>query len=260
MFLLYHRSNTESLEHPLTHDISVVASRHISPGSQVTTSYVSSSLANIIRRRKLFRNWNFWCSCDYCSDRTEAGTYSSALVCQNNKCDGAALPDDPLNNESLWSCDECGDSIDSDDALHKIMKAQQVLEEIKQLCKYFEEIEEKIFKLSKIVFHKNQILFEAHQKMLVIMLKTKILSRPMKERKVQILQSILQYLKTQDEECLKSRKYLNLYSVMIDQQIENLILNIKCSNNKTKIRETIKTKLVEKQALSHIIHVQVNKT
>ena len=55
------RSNTETMEHPDTHDIKVYASRNISKGEQVTTSYVNSSQPVILRRELLHNTWNFWC-------------------------------------------------------------------------------------------------------------------------------------------------------------------------------------------------------
>ena len=97
------RSNTESLEHPQTHEIQVYARlvkqdiinrikiylfrTDISSGIQLTTSYVSSSQPIMLRRQQLFQAWNFWCSCDLCSDRTEKGTFASAIACYK-KCPG----------------------------------------------------------------------------------------------------------------------------------------------------------------------------
>ena len=59
----------------------------IASGTQLTTSYVSSSQPTMLRRQQLFQSWNFWCSCDLCSDRSEKGTFASAISCYK-KCPG----------------------------------------------------------------------------------------------------------------------------------------------------------------------------
>ena len=55
------RSNTETMEHPGTHEVKVYANRSISEGEQITTSYVNSSQPVILRREILYKTWNFWC-------------------------------------------------------------------------------------------------------------------------------------------------------------------------------------------------------
>ena len=69
------RSNTESLEHPETHNIEIYAREDIKAGTQLTTSYVSASLERNQRRQQLWDVWNFWCGCDTCRDITEGGTF-----------------------------------------------------------------------------------------------------------------------------------------------------------------------------------------
>ena len=82
-------NNTETLEHPVTHQVEVYARCDIKAGVQVTTSYVPGSLPTLVKRQQLYTGWNFWCCCSKCSDRTELGTFTSALACCN-KCPGGS--------------------------------------------------------------------------------------------------------------------------------------------------------------------------
>ena len=70
-----YRSNTETLEHPVTHDVEIYARDEIPAGAQLTTSYVSAGLETNTRRQQLYDVWNFWCRCDTCRDNTECGSY-----------------------------------------------------------------------------------------------------------------------------------------------------------------------------------------
>lgn len=61
-------------------------------------------LQNTLKRREhLLENKFFECHCKRCSDPTELGTYSGALICPKCKT-GLVLCDNPLDAESSWSC------------------------------------------------------------------------------------------------------------------------------------------------------------
>ena len=77
----------------------------------------------------LREHWSFTCQCKRCSDPTELGTYASAVWCYNCKATAASdtesdsdidkasagvmLPKGPADGAtSLWSCTQCGTSID----------------------------------------------------------------------------------------------------------------------------------------------------
>lgn len=71
------------------------------------------------------------CNCERCQDKTENGTYLSALKCL--KCpNGFYLADSPLDCASLWSCMECKVQAPqgySDLAENKVSQAVSKLEE-----------------------------------------------------------------------------------------------------------------------------------
>ena len=71
------KSNTDTMEHPVDHSVHLYARTAIPAGTQLTTSYLQSSLPTRARRTQLFNTWNFWCSCPACQDSTEGGTFMS---------------------------------------------------------------------------------------------------------------------------------------------------------------------------------------
>ena len=103
---------------------------------------MSSSQPTIFRRQQLFQSWNFWCACHICCDRTENGTFASALAsckkCPGNyniylileisiyTIEGMMLSVNPLNSESDWNCENCQNNIDANTAKEKLQNASEV--------------------------------------------------------------------------------------------------------------------------------------
>ncbi|CAB3383801.1 Hypothetical predicted protein [Cloeon dipterum] len=86
--------------------LSVRATLAIPKGQPVTLSY-AYTLQGTLRRRQHLREGKFFdCVCRRCSDKTELGTFCSALICP--KCGEArVLPTDPLDEASAWECVAC---------------------------------------------------------------------------------------------------------------------------------------------------------
>lgn len=61
--------------------IVVKSATEIKKGQPLTTSYMSTLLGTLNRRDTLMKIKFFGCKCERCSDRTELGTYFSALRC-----------------------------------------------------------------------------------------------------------------------------------------------------------------------------------
>ncbi|XP_014600926.1 PREDICTED: protein msta, isoform B-like [Polistes canadensis] len=89
----------------------VIAVRPISAGEEITMTYIDLFWDTILRRQVLSVTKNFCCRCKRCSDPTECGSLFGALYCAADYCSGILLPRDPLNNESLWTCNKCQISI-----------------------------------------------------------------------------------------------------------------------------------------------------
>ncbi|KAK6616972.1 hypothetical protein RUM44_005329 [Polyplax serrata] len=75
----------------------------ISAGEKINISYTYTLQSSLKRRQHLRKTKFFSCDCKRCSDPTELGTYVSAMKCQ--KCrNGFLLPENPLDDESSWTC------------------------------------------------------------------------------------------------------------------------------------------------------------
>lgn len=203
-------SNTETLEHPLSHQVQVYAKRDIVAGDQVTTSYVQVTQPTWLRRTKLFSSWNFHCACSKCSDPTELGTFCSALACCA-RCPGMILPLNPLDNEGDWKCRNCHLKMNADIAQKAYNKAYKKVTGINKNDASLEDLEKTMFELSTLVSCTNNLWIEAEQKLLVKYMKIpdKSLSRPAIDRKIQIIINVLKYMErcSDTEDIKNSNRY-----------------------------------------------------
>ncbi|KAF6214705.1 hypothetical protein GE061_009448 [Apolygus lucorum] len=84
----------------------VVASQPIPKGTQIFTSYCPLLWATSLRRTFLLHTKHFQCKCERCKDPSEFGTNLQAVKCS---CESIMLPKDPLNFNSEWKCEHCGE-------------------------------------------------------------------------------------------------------------------------------------------------------
>jgi len=97
--------------------ILVKAGRDIKKGEHLTTSYTHTLYGTQARRDHLMTTKYFTCKCARCLDKTELGTFFSALKCFGtdiNRCGGNQLPLDPLDPKSEWACDQCPIRLEAD--------------------------------------------------------------------------------------------------------------------------------------------------
>uniref|UniRef100_A0A336MVI7 CSON007919 protein n=1 Tax=Culicoides sonorensis TaxID=179676 RepID=A0A336MVI7_CULSO len=113
--------------------IILTAGRDIKKGEHLTTSYTHTLWGTFARREHLFHTKYFKCRCERCSDKTELGTNFSALKCFGTeiaRCNGIQLPNDPLNENSEWSCDKCQISMTSDQVLSLMGQMQEEVDSV----------------------------------------------------------------------------------------------------------------------------------
>lgn len=104
-FLMSHDCvpNTNHNDEEINYFLTVRASTKIPEGHAVTLSYAYTLQNTLKRREHLLDNKFFECYCKRCSDPTELGCYSAALLCPKCKT-GVVLCDNPLDFDSSWSC------------------------------------------------------------------------------------------------------------------------------------------------------------
>ncbi|KAG5680405.1 hypothetical protein PVAND_009914 [Polypedilum vanderplanki] len=83
------------------------ASKLIRKGEQIFNTYSKALWGTQQRRVHLGYSKNFLCKCDRCLDRTEMGSYISAIKCINPECIGVMLPINSLVITSPWKCEKC---------------------------------------------------------------------------------------------------------------------------------------------------------
>ena len=159
------------------------------------------------------------------------------------------LPSDSLNPESEWKCQNCDKLVNQETVWISIGKAKHIASMLNQEVTSAGEIEEILFRLSSFVHHTNNLWIEPEQKLLVKYMKEKRITRPMRERIVQLCSNIMQFLQYADKASVKTRKYLGLQSCLLNAQIENLLED---KNRGCHIDEVLKKKICEKQTLNII--------
>ncbi|XP_023290628.1 protein msta [Orussus abietinus] len=85
----------------------VSAAIPIREGEELTMIYSDVLWDTMLRRQYLAKTKHFHCTCSRCSDRTEYGTLLGALKCAGLQCDGILLPNDPLDFNTSWTCNQC---------------------------------------------------------------------------------------------------------------------------------------------------------
>ena len=113
-----------------------------------------------------------------------------------------------------------------------------------------DDLEEVLFKIGKLVAPTNHFWIDVEQKLLIKYMKIEKLSRPMRDRKIQICRNIMDYMQRADSSNVKSKRYLGLYSIMLDTEIENLLQDKASGSHRNE--ELLKKKICEKQILNMI--------
>ncbi|CAH1996051.1 unnamed protein product [Acanthoscelides obtectus] len=92
--------------------ILISAGKPIKKDEHISICYTDPLWGTPNRRQHLWDSKYFWCECHRCKDKTEFGTYFSALRCQDSNCTGFLLPETFIENSmnekgSDWKCNAC---------------------------------------------------------------------------------------------------------------------------------------------------------
>lgn len=102
----------------------------IPKGQEIFTTYIWPHLSTRRRRKSLSDGWHFACECFRCSDPSELGALTSAILCK--LCPkGYLLHENPLEQGlEQWKCHQCGEMGDSK---HISTMVQNLTEEVESL-------------------------------------------------------------------------------------------------------------------------------
>jgi len=135
----------------------------IPKGADITHSY-TEPLDSILTRKALLRMGKFFgCNCERCSDPTELGTYTSALICSkcqpdpDNVKSGRILPSDVSSGDSSWKCESCEHTVNAGAVAQTFARIKAESERLDADPKV-ETMENFVSKYSGKVLHPNHVL------------------------------------------------------------------------------------------------------
>jgi hypothetical protein len=209
----------------------------IKKGEEITTRYVTSTYGNMRRRRDIKKYWFFDCHCKRCCDPTEMGTCMSSVRCFTTSCPGHLLPCNSLDYDTSWVCDKCHTEVAGDIVSVLIDNIEKTVESADKSKP--ENVEEMLFRFSHQLHPNHYILLEMEHSLVHVYGNQPKLTRPEKERKIQLCHHVLEILGLVDPGYTKWR------GVLIHQLIQPLIAISK---------DDYKTRIISERQLKRRLH------
>uniref|UniRef100_A0A336N0L6 CSON008066 protein n=1 Tax=Culicoides sonorensis TaxID=179676 RepID=A0A336N0L6_CULSO len=211
--------------------IKLTAGCDIKKGKVLTTSYTHILWGTFARREHLLQTRYTKCVCERCIDKTELGTYFSALRCFGTEiahCNGIQLPNDPLDEKSDWSCDKCPITITTEHVLGLMSQMQDEVDSIiYNKDASVTSTETLIDKLSQFL-HKNHyhlfalkhslIQMYGHQKEYLL----NQMSESTLERKIKMCHELLEVIQKLDPYAIR----LALYTAIIFYELSSTLIEL----------------------------------
>ncbi|CAH0694740.1 unnamed protein product [Spodoptera exigua] len=149
-----HTFNLSAKDRKDLYKITIKAVVPIVKDHHISTMYSHALWGTQARRQHLKDTKYFACKCPRCSDPTELGTYLSAMRCLgdgNNSCDGIHLPDDPLDDETDWSCNKCPAKVSNSQVNMVISQMGEDVENVLMMGGSVTVLENLLFRLSNFL-------------------------------------------------------------------------------------------------------------
>lgn len=194
--------NTKTFKMP-DHRMEVRAQMDIKAGEQITNQYLKPEKPTFLRRPLLRDKWHFSCLCERCSDPTELGSNLAALVCGRARCQGKVLPRLPLETSSDWQCGSCSAIWPVDRVVKVFENAETMIKSPRPEDDVVEHFERVLHVLGRQLHPNNYLLLDVKQKLGSVYGNVKpylleLMPRPLKERKIQVCQDVLDTLSKVD--------------------------------------------------------------
>jgi len=210
--------------------IEVRAKAWIREGEEVTIQYLTETLPTLTRRPMLARKWHFECNCKRCLDPAECGLNIGSLLCTSNQCSGILLPLQPLNPDSDFGCQRCGETLN----VKEVSSITATAEEDLRKCGVGDVVEnlERFLHIYSLRLHpRHQLMFTASLRLGWVYGRfggdgLRGLSRPQIERKRQCCDQALATLAFLDEGGLGTNKWRD----RMVAEIKVIDLLLRCKN------------------------------
>lgn len=183
-------NNTNYVKYPDLH-LELRSQLPIKKGTEIFTRYISSTIGNVRRREDIERYWFFRCECPRCSDSTEFGTFMSAVRCF--QCRNGFLLQSEINDlASDWLCNRCGSRLPHKNVNEVLTTIEKQTESDTPLS--IETMEEMLFHYQKLLHPNNYLIMDIMHNLVHIYAGKETLTRPEKERKIQLCHIVLDVL------------------------------------------------------------------
>ena len=160
----------------------------------------------------LNRKWFFLCSCTRCQDPTECGTFLGALLCQQKHCGGTVLPKEPTQRNSSFSCVECGNLVEYEEAVRIMNEAENNTRKKEPSDHLVDHIEKFLQKYDQVLHPLNYVMTTMKMKLGCLYgncpeYTLENMNKTQKMRKLQVCQEALKPLAILDEGQIGGNKW-----------------------------------------------------
>ena len=191
-------SNTKTVKLP-NNQLEVRAVTRIKAGQEISTQYVTPDKPTRVRRSMLYKKWFFLCDCTRCGDRSECGSCLGALLCPVPRCGGTVLPNNPLQEQTDYSCTSCYHQIEHSQAERILTTAERQIRTPSNKYNLVEHMEHFLYTQSKVLHPHNYIMVTVKLKLGCMYgncpgYSEDNLSNPLLERKLQVCQDVMDAL------------------------------------------------------------------
>ncbi|CAH0588907.1 unnamed protein product [Chrysodeixis includens] len=214
----------------------------------ISTMYSHALWGTQARRQHLKAAKYFACKCPRCSDPTELGTYLSAMKCLGDGtslCGGTHLPDDPLDDETDWSCDKCPAKVNNIQVNMLISQMGEEVEDVLMMGASVTVLENLINKLSMFLHPNHYHMYSLkHSLVQLYGREPGYTSMEILDKKIKICRELVAITKTLDP----GNARLSLYNSVLQHELHTaLVLKslMTSEDAKEKKVEIIKPLLIE---------------
>ncbi|XP_059082418.1 SET domain-containing protein SmydA-8-like isoform X1 [Tigriopus californicus] len=220
-------NNTNYVKYPDLH-LELRSQLPIKKGTEILTRYISSTVGNVRRREDIERYWFFRCECPRCSDSTEFGTFMSGVRCF--QCRNGFLLQSEINDlASDWACNRCSSRVPHKNVNEVLTTIEKQTDLDAPLC--IETMEEMLFHYQKLLHPNNYIIIDIMHNLIHLYAGKESLTRPEKERKIQLCHIVLDILGRVDP------GFTTWRGTLLQEMIHTLMVISKEDHNAARISE-----------------------
>lgn len=210
----------------------------------IATMYSHALWGTQARRQHLKDSKYFACKCQRCSDPTEIGTYLSAMKClgdENNPCDGIQLPDDPLDDETEWSCSKCSVKVHNAQVNMIMSQMGEDVENVLMMDGSITVLENLLCRLSTFLHPNHYYMYSLKHSLVQLYGREQgYITLEILDKKIKMCKELIAITKALDP----GNARLSLYNTVLQNELHSALV-MKCKHRDIKKIEDIQSLLAE---------------